>query len=74
MDHSRDPCPWVALSDFGGAFCMGVSTVYRLLAAGHVTWRASELTTYTGHWGCSMAWGEGLPVCRLDSCCMVGRR
>ncbi|KAK4693458.1 hypothetical protein P7C71_g3949, partial [Lecanoromycetidae sp. Uapishka_2] len=23
MDHSRDPCPWVALSDFGGAFCMG---------------------------------------------------
>ncbi|GMF73259.1 unnamed protein product [Aspergillus oryzae] len=25
MDHSRDPCPWVALSDFGGAFCMGVS-------------------------------------------------
>ena len=33
MDHSRDPCPWVALSDFGGAFCMGVgaflSTVKR---------------------------------------------
>ena len=26
LDHSRDPCPWVALSDFGGAFCMGVST------------------------------------------------
>jgi len=25
MDHTRDPCPWVALSDFGGAFCMGVS-------------------------------------------------
>jgi hypothetical protein len=24
MDHSRDPCPWVALNDFGGAFCMGV--------------------------------------------------
>ncbi|THW68580.1 hypothetical protein D6D25_01332, partial [Aureobasidium pullulans] len=23
MDHSRDPCPWVALNDFGGAFCMG---------------------------------------------------
>lgn len=23
MDHSRDPCPWVTLSDFGGAFCMG---------------------------------------------------
>ncbi|KAL9099400.1 MAG: hypothetical protein Q9163_005098 [Psora crenata] len=23
MDHSRDPCPWVALYDFGGAFCMG---------------------------------------------------
>ncbi|KAF7578239.1 hypothetical protein PtrM4_024790 [Pyrenophora tritici-repentis] len=23
MDHTRDPCPWVALRDFGGAFCMG---------------------------------------------------
>ncbi|KAF2019772.1 mitochondrial import inner membrane translocase subunit tim-17 [Aaosphaeria arxii CBS 175.79] len=23
MDHSRDPCPWVTVSDFGGAFCMG---------------------------------------------------
>ncbi|KAK3707749.1 translocase of the inner membrane [Vermiconidia calcicola] len=23
LDHTRDPCPWVALSDFGGAFCMG---------------------------------------------------
>ncbi|EGE77577.2 mitochondrial import inner membrane translocase subunit tim-17 [Blastomyces dermatitidis ATCC 18188] len=23
MDHTRDPCPWVALSDFGGAFSMG---------------------------------------------------
>ncbi|KAG7009624.1 mitochondrial import inner membrane translocase subunit [Physcia stellaris] len=22
-DHSRDPCPWVTLSDFGGAFAMG---------------------------------------------------
>lgn len=24
MDHTRDPCPWVILNDFGGAFCMGV--------------------------------------------------
>lgn len=24
MDHSRDPCPWVILNDFGGAFAMGV--------------------------------------------------
>lgn len=31
MDHSRDPCPWVALSDFGGAFCMGVSLLCTLL-------------------------------------------
>ncbi|KIM83225.1 hypothetical protein PILCRDRAFT_819462 [Piloderma croceum F 1598] len=22
-DHQRDPCPWVILSDFGGAFSMG---------------------------------------------------
>lgn len=27
MDHTRDPCPWVALNDFGGAFCMGVCAV-----------------------------------------------
>jgi hypothetical protein len=25
MDHSRDPCPWVIINDFGGAFAMGVS-------------------------------------------------
>lgn len=25
MDHTRDPCPWVILNDFGGAFAMGVS-------------------------------------------------
>lgn len=24
MDHGRDPCPWVILNDFGGAFSMGV--------------------------------------------------
>jgi hypothetical protein len=35
MDHSRDPCPWVALSDFGGAFCMGV----RLLSTPTLTRR-----------------------------------
>ncbi|KAI5474938.1 mitochondrial import inner membrane translocase subunit TIM17 [Pseudohyphozyma bogoriensis] len=22
-DHNRDPCPWVILNDFGGAFAMG---------------------------------------------------
>lgn len=35
MDHARDPCPWVVLNDFGGAFCMGVCSdspqgLYRL--------------------------------------------
>lgn len=25
LDHGRDPCPWVILNDFGGAFAMGVS-------------------------------------------------
>lgn len=28
-DHSRDPCPWVTLQDFGGAFCMGVRFPFR---------------------------------------------
>jgi hypothetical protein len=23
MEYGRDPCPWVILNDFGGAFCMG---------------------------------------------------
>ncbi|KAK1764104.1 Tim17/Tim22/Tim23/Pmp24 family-domain-containing protein [Phialemonium atrogriseum] len=23
LDHTRDPCPFVVLNDFGGAFCMG---------------------------------------------------
>ncbi|KAF6840324.1 Mitochondrial import inner membrane translocase subunit tim17 [Colletotrichum musicola] len=23
LEHSRDPCPWVVLNDFGGAFAMG---------------------------------------------------
>ncbi|EQL03698.1 mitochondrial inner membrane translocase subunit [Ophiocordyceps sinensis CO18] len=23
LDHTRDPCPWVILNDFGGAFAMG---------------------------------------------------
>lgn len=30
MDHGRDPCPWVILNDFGGAFCMGVSSPLNL--------------------------------------------
>jgi hypothetical protein len=27
MDHTRDPCPWVILNDFGGAFAMGVGSI-----------------------------------------------
>ncbi|KNG83104.1 import inner membrane translocase subunit tim-17 [Aspergillus nomiae NRRL 13137] len=45
MDHSRDPCPWVALSDFGGAFCMG-------------DYRANKMKT-VGNWWCSMARYQG---------------
>lgn len=29
MDHTRDPCPWVILNDFGGAFAMGVRAPFR---------------------------------------------
>jgi import inner membrane translocase subunit TIM17 len=36
MDHTRDPCPWVTLSDFGGAFCMGVSREYSLFGIDHI--------------------------------------
>ena len=31
IDHSRDPCPWVVLSDFGGAFAMGVGSPHHSL-------------------------------------------
>jgi hypothetical protein len=34
MDHTRDPCPWVILNDFGGAFCMGVRIPRAVLAIG----------------------------------------
>lgn len=27
QDHTRDPCPWVILNDFGGAFAMGVMSL-----------------------------------------------
>ena len=35
MDHGRDPCPWVILNDFGGAFCMGVSLAFDTRARIH---------------------------------------
>ena len=31
MDHARDPCPYVILNDFGGAFAMGVCLFFFLL-------------------------------------------
>ncbi|KAK0372294.1 hypothetical protein CLIM01_10363 [Colletotrichum limetticola] len=34
MDHTRDPCPWVILNDFGGAFAMGDTC----LAIGGTVW------------------------------------
>ncbi|KAF4786010.1 hypothetical protein HER10_EVM0012510 [Colletotrichum scovillei] len=35
MDHTRDPCPWVILNDFGGAFAMGAigGTVWHEMVA-----------------------------------------
>jgi hypothetical protein len=30
LDHGRDPCPYVILNDFGGAFAMGVRFDNRL--------------------------------------------
>ncbi|KAK4933835.1 translocase of the inner membrane, partial [Elasticomyces elasticus] len=48
MDHSRDPCPWVALSDFGGAFCMGAIGGAALTA---IKARAPILGGNFGVWG-----------------------
>lgn len=35
MDHGRDPCPYVILNDFGGAFCMGVCLLSRAVNDEH---------------------------------------
>ncbi|OLN97028.1 Mitochondrial import inner membrane translocase subunit tim17 [Colletotrichum chlorophyti] len=35
LDHGRDPCPWVILNDFGGAFAMGLTS---LPAIGGTIW------------------------------------
>lgn len=43
MDHSRDPCPWVILNDFGGAFAMGVCHRASNLCAMLTTTRLSEV-------------------------------
>lgn len=56
MDHTRDPCPWVILNDFGGAFSMGVCFVLLL-------WLI--LLALTGamvgdRWR-DMAWCKGIP-------------
>jgi hypothetical protein len=37
MDHSRDPCPWVILNDFGGAFSMGVRSSFSAFAYVNLT-------------------------------------
>lgn len=48
MDHSRDPCPWVILNDFGGAFAMGVRYL------GPTPWHA-YIDNTSGSWRCCMA-------------------
>lgn len=44
MDHGRDPCPWVILNDFGGAFCMGVRPSPLLLRSGDTMLGSKRLT------------------------------
>jgi hypothetical protein len=61
MDHSRDPCPWVILNDFGGAFAMGVS-VSAHICSPHM------LTKHPGSRWCGMAW------CQRGMCLQSTRR
>jgi hypothetical protein len=51
MDHSRDPCPWVILNDFGGAFAMGVRA--------HASELSALANSTSGCWWCCMARCEG---------------
>ena len=58
MDHSRDPCPWVILNDFGGAFAMGVCA-WTSLCTLHYT---NEMQAVGG-----AVWHGVKGVCAIDS-------
>lgn len=63
LDHSRDPCPWVALSDFGGAFCMGVCQPITI----HTPSNRAILTIFaTGNRRSSLARHQRLPQLTLQ--------
>jgi hypothetical protein len=44
LDHGRDPCPYVILNDFGGAFAMGVRSDSPLPDSRLLNIRTSEMT------------------------------
>jgi hypothetical protein len=57
MDHTRDPCPWVILNDFGGAFSMGVSaflttTTTTISAISHFELWFARLSGHTARLTC----------------------
>ena len=62
MDHSQDPCPWVILSNFGGAFSMGV----RLLSLPLIyqSWLIYVLPPLGYRWNC-LAWLKRFPKLTL---------
>jgi hypothetical protein len=60
MDHSRDPCPWVILNDFGGAFAMGVCPLGRCISNPYTN-------TTLGCRRSSMAWCKGRKYLLADT-------
>lgn len=58
VDHTRDPCPWVILNDFGGAFAMGVSFVLLSLEG---IWSVIVTNFLLVDRWCGMAWRQGIP-------------
>ena len=59
MDHSQDPCPWMILSNFGGAFSMGVKAPFSLLLLYQSS--LTETATLVGYRWSRLARCKGLP-------------
>ena len=63
QDHTRDPCPWVILNDFGGAFSMGVILASSSLLCFQLEF-GNDLLQIVCRWR-NMAWHQRLPELSL---------
>lgn len=61
MDHTRDPCPWVILNDFGGAFAMGVRLNHPLFLRAQHQHQELANALLTGNRRHDLARHQGIP-------------